>query len=355
MHVQHFLKSKKNIVIITSVLLILLITYLKFTNTQHGSTTEPGANIYNVALDIIEVTPIETATFYKTSGNVESRHDNKILPMISGRISAVLLNEGMHVKAEDVIAEIEMNNAKERIEKAEALVKQREIEYASTKSLLEIGHETQAELEKAFHNLKEAESFLLQEQDMVDNSKIKANLDGLINSIEVHKGELVQSFQTIIATIIPNSDIIVTTKIPKKILEKISIDDLVPITIEDEEIVGKIRHVDMIAQNQTYTVQIKINPEVLMPLGSSVDINIPLKKKLLYKIPKTALEISDDGNIGLKIINKDEIVEFMHIKIESEDNSSFFVSAPIKDKISLINNGHNFFKEGISIKKNSHL
>ncbi|WP_225416112.1 hypothetical protein [Wolbachia endosymbiont of Brugia malayi] len=77
---------------------------------------------------------------------------------MSGKVAAIYLSDGGKVKKDNVVLKIEDHGRAEQVEKARALLKQREVEYDSLVKLSKRGYKAQVQVEAAFTALQKCKS-----------------------------------------------------------------------------------------------------------------------------------------------------------------------------------------------------
>ena len=64
-----------------------------------------------------------------------------------------------------------------------------------------------------------------------------------------------------------------------------------------------------------------------------------------HLIPSSILSLSDDGNIGIKIISKENVVEFIEVKVSNLNNEGAYVT-DLPSTIRVITVGQDFVTSG---------
>lgn len=293
----------------------------------------------------------------KLTGTVNAHNDIIVMPEASGIIESVNVKKGDFIKKGDVIASIEINDKQVQLEKAQAVFKQRQLDYEVTESLNNAGYSSEAALAASLALLKAAESDVKIAEINFGNCNIRSPLNGIINNINIKKGVVVNN-TTNIANIINCSEYFISTNIPEKSISKLEANYAeVTFTKFAHSLKGYIDGVSMKSNPSThsYNIEIKI-PEMeekcMNIVGMIADVNLSLYKTKSYKIPAYALSLSDDGYVGIKTLDKENIAHFYKVEVlEEDEKGDFWVKTllPIEDNITLITTGHNYVQVGQSV------
>ena len=114
---------------------------------------------------------------------------------------------------------------------------------------------------------------------------------------------------------------------------------------------GKVRYVSPSASQTTRTYRIELeigNPDGAIPDGITAEVAIPLEPMPATRIPRSALTFSSAGQLGVRVVNAQGIVEFLTITI-IEDDQAFMWLAGIPDGARVIVQGQDFVREGIAV------
>ena len=124
-------------------------------------------------------------------------------------------------------------------------------------------------------------------------------------------------------------------------------------TMLNEKIKGNITYISSIAEEKTRTFRIEItlsNKDYIIKDGLTASIEIKGEKINAHKISPSILSLRDNGEMGIKIVNENNVVEFYNIEVISDTNDGMWVTgipnisniivvgqdyAPIGDKVNL--------------------
>ena len=145
---------------------------------------------------LVEVLVLEdmTANFEVTSqGTVRPRTETVLSAEVSGTITAISPKfiAGGVFGAQEVLLRIDPTNYKVAVDQAEALVKQRQIEYDGASKLREQGYRAEAELASAAAALASAKAELVRAQRNLERTYIRLPYEGIVRAKEADLGQFV--------------------------------------------------------------------------------------------------------------------------------------------------------------------
>ena len=144
-------------------------------------------------VDVIELKPMTTEFEIKSQGTVRPRTSTLLSAEVSGtivEISPKFIAGGLFQKNE-VLMKIDPTNYSVELQQAEAIVKQRQIEFDGASKLREQGYRAEVELASAAAALATAKASLVRAQKNLDRTYIKLPYEGIVKSKEADLGQFV--------------------------------------------------------------------------------------------------------------------------------------------------------------------
>ncbi|MCV6629657.1 MAG: efflux RND transporter periplasmic adaptor subunit [Flavobacteriaceae bacterium] len=268
-------------------------------------------------------TPFEATIEKKTvaTGKVVPEDEIEIKPQISGIIDKVYLEEGVQVKAGDLIATVKvvpneqsLNSARGRIRNAEINLNNVQIEYNRNKALFEKGvissqdfNTQKLRFEQATQELKQARSDYQIVKvgsaggSSVANTYIRATVPGTLLTVPVEKGsQVIQSNNfnagTSIATIADLSNMIFEGKVDEAEVGKLKIGMPLKVSlgaIEDKEFDAKLRFVAPKGDEESGAVQFKIEGDVTLDDDYFVRAGYSANASIVLETKKDVLSVKE--------------------------------------------------------------
>ena len=188
--------------------------------------------------------------------------------------------------------------------------------------------------------------------DLLSESEFKkialyAPFDGIL--LDNHKiaGELVMPGERVYE-LIDLSSLEIYGYINENEILDISTNNEVDVTILGEEVKGFIDYVSPISDPETKTFEIVVkvkNKDLRYKDGLSSMISINKGDVLAHKISPSILALGDEGQLGVKVISKDNEVEFKDITI-IEDTSEYMLVTGLNEKEKIIIVGQQYVSNG---------
>ena len=263
------------------------------------------------------------------TGKVIPEDEVEIKPQISGIIDKIYLDEGVDVKAGDLIATIKvvpneqsMNQAQGRVRNAEIALNNVQIEYNRNKALFDKGvissqdfNNWQLQLDQAVQELDNARADLRIIRlgsaggSSSANTYIRATVNGTILEIPVREGDqVIQSNNfndgTTIAAIADLGRMIFEGKVDEGEVDKLEIGMPLEISlgaIEDQKFDAKLKFIAPKGTEEAGAVQFKIEGDVevdssfMIRAGYSANASLVLEKKdSILVIPEALLQFDKD-------------------------------------------------------------
>ena len=265
------------------------------------------------------ITNIEKKTV--ATGKVIPEDEIEIKPQISGIIEKIYLEEGVKVKAGDLIAVIKvvpneqsLNQAQGRVRNAELALNNSKIEYDRNKTLFDKGVISNQNFinlkltyEQAEQELKNARAdYQIIRKGSAGgsssaNTNIRATVNGTILEIPVEEGDQViesNNFNdgTTIATIADLGKMIFEGKVDEGEVAKLKVGTPLTISLgalQDEELNAKLRFIAPKGVEETGAVQFKIEGDVEVKEGVYIRAGYSANASLVLEKKDSILVISE--------------------------------------------------------------
>ncbi len=184
-------------------------------------------------------------------------------------------------------------------------------------------------------------------QSEFDKYALFAPFGGLL--LDGHKiaGELVMPGEKVYEIIDLNSLKIFGYINENEILD-ISLNNKVEVTILDEKVEGKIDYISPISDPETKTFEIVVkveNKNLRYKDGLSSMISIVKGNVLAHKISPSILALGNSGELGVKVIDSENIVQFKEINV-IEDTSDYMLVSGLSQKERIIIVGQQYVSAG---------
>lgn len=353
--------SQKAAIAITA----LLVIYLTATNLFSSSNAQDeeervavtsGQNL-SERIKIEELSAQLHPLYVVLNGATEANRIVRLKAQVEGAVTHVLKREGESLKAGDVILRIDERDRKARVSQAKALLQQRRVEYEAAVSLNKKGVYSDVRFAQSEAQHEEAKALLANAQEEYENTFIRAPFDGVLEELSAEVGDLVGRGFVIngddsVATVVDYDPLIAVGQVPQQRRADLKTDQPASVRLfSKQDFAGKIRYVGTVtnADTRTFRVEVEVaNPEGKLPIGISAEIRLPAGEAMAYKVAPSVLSQDDAGNVGLKIVDENHVVQFQKVTLLEDSNEGFWVGG-LPDRIRLITVGQNFVSAGQNI------
>jgi HlyD family secretion protein len=276
------------------------------------------------------------------TGSVLPRKEIDIKPVVSGIIDKLFVEPGMSVKEGDIIARIKvipdmvtLNNAENRLERAEIALENAKIDFDRNKKLYNDGviayadyqpfelakKNAEAEIQAARDNLKIIREGVSSRNSEAANTLVRSTISGMILDVPVEIGNSVievNNFNegTTIATVADMSDLIFEGKVDESEVGKIKegMDLILTIgAIEDEEFQASLEYIAPKGVEENGAIQFEIK--------AAVD----LKENQFIRAGYSA-------NANVVLARKDDVLAINEGLVQYENDTATFVEVAVGDQ-----------------------
>lgn len=269
-----------------------------------------------------------------------------------GRISAIKVKKGAVVKKGAILARLALEDRSARVLEAEQLLNQRQIQYNAARELSEKGFNSRVRLAEANADLEAAKAQLKKAQVELSNINIRAPFDGVVNNQMVEVGDYV-SIGTDMFDLVDLDPIEIAGFLTEKQVEFVSKGTTAKAEfLKGASVSGDVTFVASAANDQTRTFEMEMtvaNPDHEIKEGLTAKILVPIKETNAYKISPSILSLSDDGTVGVKIVNDNDQVEFKPIKL-LKDTPDYLWIGGLPETARIITVGQEFVVPGQTVK-----
>ncbi len=193
-----------------------------------------------------------------------------------------------------------------------------------------------------------ADAALQQAQSAEDRLLLKAPFDGIVDSVAVELGEWVQTGAPI-ATILALDPIVVKAEVSERDVAFVSIGSQALVRLVDgTEMDGTIRHVAKQASVGTRTFGVEValpNADRKIGAGMTAEVRLFAASQPAITVPRSVITISDDGQIGLRVVGPDSITQFVPVTL-LDDTAGGMIVTGVPKGVRIIVAGQDLVRNG---------
>jgi len=284
------------------------------------------------------------------SGRTEADKKVTLMARTAGVLTELRVRRGSRVEQGEIIAVLSDEAREAQVTQARALVDQRKIELDAKRRLIELNAVPRLELSSLEAQHKSAVAALGVAEVERDRGVIRAPWAGVVTELTSEVGGAALSFMgKEFGQLVALDPMLAVVEVSERRRHGVKLGQMAEIRlVSGQTAKGKVRFVSPSASQttRTYRVEIEVpNADFSIPDGITAEVSIPIDAMPATRIPRSALTYSSAGQLGVRIVNAEGVVEFAAITI-LEDDQSFMWVGGLTDGARLIVQGQDFVREG---------
>lgn len=193
-----------------------------------------------------------------------------------------------------------------------------------------------------------ADAALQQAQSAEDRLLLKAPFSGIVDSVVVELGEWVQTGAPI-ATILSLDPIVVKAEVSERDVAFVDIGSVAQVRlVNGVDMQGTIRHVAKQASvgTRTFVVEVALpNTDRKIGAGMTAEVRLFAAPLPAVTLPRSAITISDEGQIGLRVVGTDSIAQFAPVTLVDDTEAGMVVTG-VPEGVRIIVAGQDLVRDG---------
>jgi len=280
-------------------------------------------------------------------GRTQALHSVDVRAELDGVVESLHFEKGDRVKAGQVLCEIKTNDRAAKLDQARAMLAQTAEQHDVDIELAKNGFRSKTQVAQSAAALEAARASQRTMEIDLENTRIKAPFDGLVDDRYVNVGDYMRAGDKCALLIAPEPFLAVG-QISEREVGELKIGDPASATlVTGEKVDGKIRFVANRADDTTRTFRVEVelpNPDGHLKDGVSADIHVPVRELKAVKISPGILVLDDNGVVGIRSV-ENGIVRFHRVDIVSDGPEGMWVSG-IQGGMKVIIVGQSFVTDG---------
>ena len=281
-------------------------------------------------------------------GRTESNRSVLIASETNGIVENILADKGDQVIKGQIICKLSIDSRMAKLDEAEALMRQKKLEWEASKVLVEKGYRSQTKAAGSKAAFDASKALVVQMEKELDNINIRAPFDGFFNDNISEVGDFL-SIGMPCGQVIDYNPILVTGQISEQEIRKVKTGvKSQAILSTGERVSGLVSYISKTADKKTRTFRVEVrieNPDFKIKDGITTELFIPTQKVIAHLIPPSSLTLDSEGRIGIRHINKDNNVLFSSVEIIGDEGELVWVTG-LSEKVIIITVGQEFVVEG---------
>lgn len=266
----------------------------------------------------------------------------------SGKVVELPVEKGDHVARGDLLCRLDTEARAARVKEAEEAAAQARIEYEGAQKLARRGLQSETAIATSRANLAAREADFAQRRLDLDNTRIRAPFDGIVETRPVEIGDYVQPGGVCASVIDPD---------PMKLVGQVAERDVARLhpgdtghghLITGEDVQGTVVFVAHAADPDTRTFRVEVavpNPDGQLRDGITTELRLPVEQFRAQRIPSALLALDDAGRLGIRILDSDNVVHFVNVDVVKDTVGGIWVTG-LPDPATVITVGQELVTPG---------
>ncbi|UUP19806.1 efflux RND transporter periplasmic adaptor subunit [Nitratireductor thuwali] len=275
-----------------------------------------------------------------------------VVSATGGTLAEVPVQQGDHVEAGTVLAQLRLEERQSQLASAEARVESLEADLEGMRRLEREGFAAETRVRELESQLKEARSALQSVRAEIRDTTIEAPISGIVSDVFVNSGETVAA-GTAIARLVDNTPLRVTLDISQRDVGSVDVGRVAVVSFATGGLAkGRVCFVAPTADPQTRTFRVETrvpNEERKIPSVVSAEVRFQSGEVKAHFISPAILSLSEEGALGVKSVDEDNTVRFHPVEIARTGMEGAWVSG-LPDELRLITTGQGFVREGERVR-----
>lgn len=301
---------------------------------------------------VADVEQVAHSRRFVVTGRTQSDQRVIVSARTNGIVTRVAVRRGSQVKPGDVIAELSDEAREAMVAQARARLAQRAAELEARESLAKRGNYPTLNLEQLRAEKQAAEAALATAEAELQRAAIIAPLAGVVNDLPVETGQGMQPGGTV-AEIIAPDPMLAVVELPERRLGGVKVGDPAEIRlVTGETRQGKVRFVARRPGGVTRTYRVDVefaNRDGVIADGIAAEVVLVLAPVPASRVPRSALTFSAEGQLGLRVVDAGNVVQFVPVTLVDDEESHLWVSG-LGAKARVITRGQEFIREGQKVE-----
>lgn len=315
-----------------------------------AEVAQPAAPARTVA--VVVPPHIQHARAIRISGQTEADKRATLATRVMGLIKELPVKQGDHVNRGDLVMRLDAEDKKAAVETAKVLVAQRQAEADAAERLVKGGNAPKLQADQARSALAAAQAQLETAQAELARNEIYAPFNGVIDRVPVERGSTIMAGAEV-AILINLDPLLAVGEVSERDLQYLKLGSEADIRLVDGKIVkGTLRYISRDASPSTRTFRIEVaipNENKVLPAGMTAEITLRSDPVDAVMLPRSVVTLSNDGDLGIRFVDKDNKVGFQPIDI-IDDTAKGLILAGIPADVRIIVAGQDLVTEGDTVK-----
>ena len=324
--------------------------------SSEGSSASENPGGFTVRAQ--QVTPEKYVRQIRVRGRTQAFRHVEVRAEEAGRIVKEPVRRGARVSQGDVLCEVAIDNREVNLNESLSRQEQAEFEYLAALDLQRQGLQSDVIVAQLKAALESAKAAVARAELAIEKTQIIAPFDGIVESRSVELGDLL-NIGTICASVLDDTPMLLIGLVPEQEVRGLTVGASVTGQLLTGELVkGTVSYIARAADavSRSYRIEIKVDEEYTdLRAGITVELLVDSENISAYRIPPSSLTLDDRGQVGVKVLNPKNEVEFYNVEIVGDETNQLEPGiwiTGLSGKITLITVGQEIVFPGQTVEAN---
>lgn len=301
---------------------------------------------FRVRVRTIEATPMERSL--NMQGRTRADALVEVAAETVGRIEERPVERGDEVEAGDVLCQLDQGTRNAELLRAEAEREKAQLEFDAATQLRGRGFESATRVATTRAALDAANAAVAAAEEELARTVIRAPLSGTVQEPLADIGTTLL-VGDVCATIVDVDPIVVIGEVAERQVPNVRVGVEANVRLLTGEYVrGIVTFISATSniETRTFTVELDVpNPDATLLGGVTAETSIPLPPVNAHRLSAGVLTLNENGTVGVRVVDNDNRVVFLPVRIVDQNTSGFFVTG-LPTKVTIITVGQDYVIEG---------
>ena len=287
------------------------------------------------------LTAAQQTRFAVVRGKTENKRTVNVKAETSGRVVERLVERGSAVTTGQTICKIAVEDREVAIDEALQALNKAKIDYQGALKLKRQGFNSESTIAEKKAQLASANAMVERRKIALAKTEITAPFDGIIENIGLEVGDYA-SPGDFCATLVDLDPMLMVGQVSEKLVLQLRLGESVIGTLSNgSQVSGTLTFIGKQSDQNTRTYPIEAeleNKSGLLRSGLTAEMQIPTEEVLAHSVSPAIFTLDDLGQIGIRTVNKQNLVEFHLIEILSEHGEGAWITG-LPNEVTIITVG----------------
>lgn len=241
-----------------------------------------------------------------------------------GKLISEPVARGARVSQGDVLCELAIDARDANLSESLSRLEQTQFEYKASLDLQKRGLQSEVIVAQQKAAVSAAEAAVSRAELALARTKILAPFDGVVETRSVELGDLL-NVGAVCASVLDDSPMLLVGLVPEQNVTALEVGSLVEAELgTGMRISGHVTYLARAADtsSRSYRIEVEVdNSNTNIREGITAELLVDAQDLRAHQIPSSALTLDDTGEIGVKILDRNNVVQFQRVTIIGDSSN----------------------------------